>query len=382
MKVHKKLRESLINTALVIASIFVSLLLIEAYFAVFNPQLPVQNATRENEFNFFEYDSLLGWKNNPNAEGMFVTPNSTTLVKINSKGLRDKEYDYYKPEGTKRIIVLGDSFAWGYGVEVRERFTEILKDKLPSNYEVINMGVSGYGTDQELLALETEGVKYHPDLVIIMFYYGNDFEDNTHTVRYSYPKPMFVMDSDGNLNLTNIPVPTKEEWLERGKLEEENGANQGVLAKLKNFFREHSQTYQVFSRAVQGSPFLLQLMEKIMPGIEGTIWDQYSLDLTKALLRKIDSVAQNNGAQTLVFIIRDTCISISQNEALDKMAADLSNSGKQNGIMVLDNLPLFRQHISQGEQLTFNEGHWNYAGHKLAAEMIYRKLIEEGKFAN
>jgi hypothetical protein len=124
----------------------------------------------------------------------------------------------------------------------------------------------------------------------------------------------------------------------------------------------------------EDSPQNQYAMEKIISETEDSPQNQYALDLTKALLREIDSVAKNNGSRTLVFIIRDTSTSISRNEALDKMIADLS----ENGIIVLDNLPIFREHSMQGEQLTFkNDGHWNSAGHKLAAEMIYRKLIEQ-----
>ena len=115
---------------------------------------------RDSEFVFYKYDRFLGWKNKPLSEGYFTMPDSTTFVKINSKGLRDKEYQYDKQRGVFRILVLGDSFTWGYGVELKEIFTERLENMLGKNVEVLNAGVTGYGTDQEMLFLEQEGLKY------------------------------------------------------------------------------------------------------------------------------------------------------------------------------------------------------------------------------
>jgi lysophospholipase L1-like esterase len=384
MKLNRRLKEASINLAIVIATLVICLLLFETYFAVFNPQLPNRNETRENEFTFFEYDSLLGWKNKPNAEGIFVMPDSRTFVKINSKGLRDKEYSYEKPDGIKRIVVLGDSFTWGYGVEDKDRFTEILEDSLLNNYEVINMGVSGYGTDQELLTLETEGVKYNPDLVIVAFHPVTDLEDNANAIQYSYPKPLFVMSKNGNLSLTNTPVPKKEDWIKRWELEEENTKNESLFTKLKKFLGEHSHTYHFFSRAVVSNPTLLKLFQKIgvieeLPtGTLGYILNQHDWDLTKALFREIDTVAKNNGARTLIFIVRYKYTDIRLNEALDKITAELVDFGKQNDIMVLDYLPTFIKYAGAGDQLYFkHDGHWNADGHRTAAESIYEKLKEE-----
>ena len=374
MRINTKLRESLINTTLVIVSILVGLLLIESYFAVFNPQLPVQTANKENEFKFFEYDSLLGWKNKPNAEGIFVMPDSTTLVKINSKGLRDKEYDYNKPEGIKRIIVLGDSFTWGYGVEAKDRFTEILNNKLPDNYEVINMGVSGYGTDQELLTLEREGLKYNPDLVVVGFHPGTDLDDNTNAIRYSYPKPLFVLSENNTLSLTNIPVPNKDDWTRR--LEEDKGS---WFAALKTFLSEHFHTYVFFSRVIDSNPTLSKLFQSIGLMEKQPFYKQYSWDLTESLLGEINTVSKNNGARTIIFIIRYQYTDIRLNDAMDKIATNLFDFGKRNDIAVVDYLPTFIKYAGTGEQLYFkHDGHLTASGNKLAAEFIYDNLVEDG----
>lgn len=137
------------------------------------------------------FDPVLGWRNIP----YFKASTFGYPLSINSKGLRDREYPYQKPAGVKRILVLGDSFAWGYGVGDEHIFTEVLEEKLASGeqkWEVINAGVSGYGTDQEYLFLKNEGLKYEPDIVLLAFYLRNDPVNNTGLVQYGLGKPCFT----------------------------------------------------------------------------------------------------------------------------------------------------------------------------------------------
>jgi len=140
------------------------------------------------------FDELLGWKNIPNFE-------ATTLgnpLSINSMGLRDREYPYAKPPGTRRILVLGDSMTWGLGVGDDDIFTEVLERQYATDgkpVEVINAAVSGWGTDQQLLFLQSEGFKYQPDVVLLNFYLVNDPTDNVSTIRYWMGKPCFMTGS-------------------------------------------------------------------------------------------------------------------------------------------------------------------------------------------
>jgi lysophospholipase L1-like esterase len=122
--------------------------------------------------------------NEPGAHYRHKSADTTVWFDINSKGLRaDQEYSYSKPEGTLRIVSLGDSFTAGYEVEVEECFSSVLERELNQaglRVEVLNAGVSGYSTAEALLYLERELVKYEPDLVLISFY-SNDFVDNIRT---------------------------------------------------------------------------------------------------------------------------------------------------------------------------------------------------------
>jgi hypothetical protein len=102
----------------------------------------------------------------PHAKRYYRGEAQPYLVVINSKGLRDKEHSYDKLPGVFRIVVLGDSIVFGAGgVMASDRFTDIM-ERSTSKIEVVNMGMPAFGTDQEYLYLQTEGLKYHPDLVI------------------------------------------------------------------------------------------------------------------------------------------------------------------------------------------------------------------------
>ncbi|MDH5637047.1 MAG: SGNH/GDSL hydrolase family protein [Nitrospinota bacterium] len=113
-----------------------------------------------------------------------VTPEGLeNKVSTNSAGFRDLERLTEKPEGTYRIIVIGDSTAAGSGVKLGEAlFNRILEKQLNAagespRYEVINMGVHGYQTLQEVETLRARGLGYRPDLVITLFCH-NDFQLN------------------------------------------------------------------------------------------------------------------------------------------------------------------------------------------------------------
>lgn len=179
----------------------------ELRFQVTDEPIYLQEPGHERTGHRYLYDANLGWRNIPSWS---ATTNGQTLT-INSKGLRDREHSYDKPENTKRILVLGDSYAWGYGVADDEIFTTRLQDLVDTTpfvpmtrYSIINCGVSGWGTDQEYLFLLEEGFKYSPDLVVLAFFIVNDIQNNSASIQYGMNKPLFL---NRSLQLANVPVP-------------------------------------------------------------------------------------------------------------------------------------------------------------------------------
>src|ERR1035437_6099593 len=103
-------------------------------------------------------------------------------VSINSHGLRDREYSLAKPRDVYRIVMLGDSTTFGWGVPVEQTVAKILERQLNAathdehrRFEVLNAGVGNYGTVQEFNHYLTYDRAFSPDLVILE-YFINDPE--------------------------------------------------------------------------------------------------------------------------------------------------------------------------------------------------------------
>lgn len=116
-------------------------------------------------------------------------------VAINSDGLRGPEYPVKKPENVFRILMLGDSETLAVNLSQQDTLSQQLEDLLNSNspsarYEVLNFGVEGYNTLQELEQLKANGLKYAPDLVILN-YVLNDPEPG----EYYFNKTFFMRHS-------------------------------------------------------------------------------------------------------------------------------------------------------------------------------------------
>jgi hypothetical protein len=113
-------------------------------------------------------DPVLGWSNRPNANGTLAFPKEFQhTVVINRRGLRDSDHSYSTTTVPFRILCLGDSFTFGSGVSSTESYPAALARILGPPYEVINAGTPGWSTLQELLWLESEGLRYGPSVVLL-----------------------------------------------------------------------------------------------------------------------------------------------------------------------------------------------------------------------
>ncbi len=162
---------------------------------------PGGEPVREGSYDYDRYHPLLGWVPVPGyAKGGIHT---------NSLGLRGpREYPFERRPGLRRIVLVGDSYTWGeqtWHGEIRddETFAALLEKQLPCT-EAINLGVHGWGTDQQYLYLRELGLRFQPDLVVLGFFEP----DSTRNVAdfFGYAKPRFVLE-EGELVLTNTPVP-------------------------------------------------------------------------------------------------------------------------------------------------------------------------------
>ena len=329
------------------------------------------------------------------------------MVNINPEGLRGPKHSLKKAVGSKRILVLGDSFTWGAGVGDDETFSHILETLLQGKAEVINTGVNGYGTDQEFLFLKSEGFKYEPDLVMVTFV-PNDIENNLLDFDRGGAgrKPKFLFNND-TLQLNNVPVPKMMEtpgpvtlikkFLQR---------NFHSYAFLKNVtthlsYKFSRQPEQLESRSRAQKAKLQEARQTL--GFENNIeavYLPYLKDstntvltegwlLTQEILKEIDRFCRSIDARMLVVVVasRMEIYDTDWQQAVTKHSLDPARFDmsklvrmfrefeRETKIPVITLSERFREH--QGERLYFvHDSHWNPSGHRLTAEIIHEYVTE------
>jgi len=201
-------RKFLLCTLSISFGCFVSVLLVELVLRVSNVWIGRHSDTM---FTVMDYDAVLGWKMKPNISGTIDMVDVEGIpVRSNSLGFWDRDFPIQKTSGRSRILFLGDSFTWGLGVRESERFTNVLAAANPQ-WEILNFGVPGYGTDQSLLVWQHLALRYQPDVVVLTVY-ENDYGDNVSSVRSGRRKPYFELKEGDRIEVRNIPVNARDFW--------------------------------------------------------------------------------------------------------------------------------------------------------------------------
>src|SRR5262249_53631027 len=116
--------------------------------------------------------ATLHWELKPHQE--IHIPGAARVILVNSLGFRGVDFDAEKKPGTSRIVVLGDSVTFGVCVDEDETFpfllAEILRGRRTERrWDVVNAGVPGYGSEQEVGVLNEKGLALRPDVVVLAF---------------------------------------------------------------------------------------------------------------------------------------------------------------------------------------------------------------------
>jgi hypothetical protein len=328
--------KKLVNIFIIFLISFLLILLLEIILRNFHPQKYI--VYRKNSPKLLEFDNELGLKNNINTEGYYVTGegDSIAYVKINKNGLRDIDYDYEKKKNISRVLVLGDSFVWGYGVNQNEVFTEIIERKL-KNIEIINAGVPGYSTDQELIWFQDEGLKYKPDLTILVIS-PNDFDD---IVAFNTYKPRFVIKN----NTPFLMKPLSKEITRKKYSFWDNFFIYSFLRmRWDNFFSTKIEDYNNYT-------------------------EKEKLELMKMILDKIRISSHQISSKFLIVIFDES----------EDRENFFQEYGIENNVSVLNLKSGFKEFREKNPDINiyFNYNpHWNQIGHKVVADLISEYLIK------
>lgn len=277
-------------------------------------------------------DAKLGWRPLPNVEKRGALWGEHLPARTNALGWRDVERTIAKPAGVRRALLLGDSYVFGVGVDDGLRVSEALEREVPG-LEAWNLGVTAYGPDQELLLLESVATEYAPDIVVWFACLSNDVDDVRHERRYGYAKPWFRL--DGARLVEHAPDPS-------------------LLERL----RDASYVAEFACAPLDGR----RLAHRCAPPWEG----RDGLPLFGAVAARIASCSREHGASLLCVVVP------SQAAGADARAV---SELRARAIEPLELADAFR---ASGESLHLADGHWNAAGHALAARTVAGELRRRG----
>jgi hypothetical protein len=351
---------------------------------------------------FHTSDPDLGWKLKPGVSGEWKGE-GVSFVRVNSEGLRDREHTKAKPPNTLRVAVLGDSFTEAIHVPVEQTFWSKLERKLGNceavkgrkNVEVINFGVQGYGTAQELIMLRKKVWDYNPDIVVLAFYIGNDVINNSPKLEYDRYRPFFAYDANGKLvpdmSFRNLmPIDRNERAV-------------SFVDRLPGWIVSNSRILQVAKKADldikkrQLSKDFTALSAKNLQPPEDAAWRE-AWRVTEGLIVTMRNEVVQKKVDFLVVTIgdpmqvgRDVKIRkdfMTQNNIQDLFYPNrrVEKLGEREGFRVLNLAEQFQGYTEKYQVCAHGfensvpcGGHWNELGHRLASILINRNLCENLK---
>ena len=370
---------------------------------------------------FYSLDQSRGYALRPQIEGWY-RKEGEAYVRINSDGLRDQEHSLAKPQDTLRIAVLGDSYPEALSVSMEEAFWAVMERKLREcesfpgkRIEVINFGVSGYSTAQELLTLREEVWKYSPDLVLLAVTTNNDITDNSRELK-KIDIPYFVY-KDNHLTLDDSFKNSPAFLLRRSKtgrlgvwlrdhlrlVQAVIQGHHGFKILLASWRAQHSrggqtqrspvtetadpgQKSDLFSRAEElGTDNLIYLE----PG--NAVWND-AWRVTEGLILEMRDEVTAEGAKFLVVTLSNGPQVLPNPDSRENFKkwfgiTDLfypDNRIKsfctREGIPVLTLAPELQEFAERNKTFlhgfgkNVGNGHWNATGHRVAGELIAKKI--------
>ena len=370
-------------------------LVLRLAFPSYRARFRVYDLVESERGKFARYDPRLGWSGVPDAEGTFEWLDCRHHVRQNRFGWRGPAYDPGSPRAP-RLAVLGDSFVWGFGVEDDDIFTRVFERASPSPIEVVNMGVSGYGTDQELLAWRERGQEWRPRRVLLAITLYTDLYDNVFPERDGYPKPFFRFGPDGTLQLQGIPVPSRPGPWRQGAVGVRHSSGR-LLADLA----ARSAVVSLGLEAAARQPALRRALEDydaLPPRLGGYDWErdlyrqpldarhEAAWSLLTALVRELRRDVEGRGAALSVLLVPSvvqvypglwTEFATRVGGPLDPDLPNriLTERLRGEGLAVIDPLPALRAAGRHNPDLYFPANrHWTADGHRLVAEVLRQQL--------
>jgi lysophospholipase L1-like esterase len=310
-------------------------------------------------YSFHDSDPVLGWRGKADVRMRFRRPDFDALIEHGPDGWRRPEPPPPQ-DPMRRVLFLGDSFTWGWGVSQGEVFSDRLQRRLPPTTGVYNRGVNGFGTAQEFLLMRRELANRSYDAVALLFFV-NDVADNVDGKRGR--RPLFELDGDALVPRNQPP--------------------QRLINPLQRFFKDHSRAFQLLDFE------LGQLTRRpsdeeptVSLANDATDVDFHSLPgaaVTMRLLIEMQRLAQAHHAQfVLVYVPHQGEIErgVSGAPYVRAVHALVDAVALAQGIPLVDLTDAFHAQAAGGAALVYpHDEHWTPAGHELAADVLLQSPL-------
>ncbi len=352
-------RRWVINVSLLLVTLVVCLGITEMSLRIFLPQ-----TTEPHPRGMYTADTELGFRMTPSETGILESPEFRVDVQTNGMGLRDQ--DLPAKEATEfRLLVLGDSFTFGFGVEERDTFARRIQHRIRATgrkeFRVINGGVVGYGTKQEQIWFDQIADAIEPDAVILGFFVGNDFVDNLNLNQYEVIDGYLVGTSIHGTNLMLTRVL-------------------GMPPRVKIAIRTHSHLYNFLMNAWRATMVKAGLsdssaMYEIYRETPSAQTEQAVEATREALARLVLSCESREIPLGLVVIpdvrVRDVLMA-KRHYRFERPSEVIVDMAKVLRVSVLDLTGMF---VARDDLYYAVDRHWNAKGHRLAGDAIADALL-------
>ncbi len=348
---------------------------------------------------FYQPDRERGYALRPGASGVW-TREGRGRVTINADGLRDGPHERRAGPGVLRVAVLGDSFSEALQVDQDQTWWSQLQQRLnsqsrcpfrqgfPQGVELLNFGVGGYGTGQQLLTWRQQARAFQPRIVLLAMYLGNDIQDNTPQPRAD--KPVFRLGPDGGLVIDNA---FRESAGSRFRF--------SVLGRALNGLLNRSALLQLANEAKNRwsgrQPPGAQAPAPGRPTMHLERDDPSGWTVTEALLRQLRDEVRASGATLVVTSLsspEQLWPDRSERQKVFRAAGQDPFAREQRlaGLLRTLNVPyhplaedLRRKADQEGlilhgfKEQNLGTGHWNATGHQWAATLLAQRLCAPGE---
>lgn len=296
------------------------------------------------------FSPTLGWAH---REGVATTVEGKR-VSVNARGYRGRELPLPRAAAKQtRVIVLGDSVAFGLGVSDDETFTHAL-DARDNGIEAVNLAVQGYGPGQELLVLQGEGLRNGPDVVVLAFCLANDFAEAL------LPVALY----DGRTAKPRFRLVGERLVLE------DAGLHRSGPERLLIWLSESSH---LFNRtAALGPPAETAVGEHWLDRKREALRDEgYALRSSLGIVRRMDALSRERGARFILAAFPTRHSYRSRSWFVKQFLAAL----RAEGITVIDMAARFRAEGESFESVALDEiGHLSPRGHAVSADVLESEI--------